>query len=129
MIWNIAVWRVHRQILPSYVFLFEWYFVVKEKSWSKYIYHAFLNFVKTYELPVYAIVCITTDRVPAMTGNQVPLFHYVELMMTFHHYSHSMASFMNKFYVQKHTKYKRNYEHRQFHPCPKLATTDFSTII
>lgn len=32
------------------------------------IYDVFFNFVKNYKLPIYKLVCITTDGAPAMTG-------------------------------------------------------------
>ncbi|CAG9835828.1 unnamed protein product [Diabrotica balteata] len=40
------------------------------KTRGEDIYDVFLNFVKNYELPIYKLMCITTDGAPAMTGNK-----------------------------------------------------------
>lgn len=43
---------------------------LKGKTRGEDIYDVFFNFVKNYELPIYKLVCITTDGAPAMTGNK-----------------------------------------------------------
>ncbi|KAK4875858.1 hypothetical protein RN001_012280 [Aquatica leii] len=43
---------------------------LKGKTRGKDIYDFFFNFVKNYKLPIYKLVCITTDGAPAMTGNK-----------------------------------------------------------
>ncbi|CAG9791321.1 unnamed protein product [Diatraea saccharalis] len=41
---------------------------LKETTRGSDIYDAFLSFAKNYELPLYKLVCITTDGAPSMTG-------------------------------------------------------------
>ncbi|XP_057667241.1 zinc finger BED domain-containing protein 5-like [Diorhabda carinulata] len=43
---------------------------LKGKTRGEDIYEVFFNFVKNHELPIYKLVCITTDGAPAMTGNK-----------------------------------------------------------
>lgn len=43
---------------------------LKGKTRGEDIYDVFFNFVKNYKLPIYKLVCITTDGAPAMTGNK-----------------------------------------------------------
>ncbi|XP_050516362.1 protein FAM200A-like [Diabrotica virgifera virgifera] len=41
---------------------------LKEKTRREDIYNVFINFVKQYEIPIYKLMCITTDGAPSMTG-------------------------------------------------------------
>ncbi|XP_072380584.1 zinc finger BED domain-containing protein 5-like [Diabrotica undecimpunctata] len=41
---------------------------LKEKTRGEDIHNVFISFVKQYELPIYKLVCITTDAAPSMTG-------------------------------------------------------------
>ncbi|XP_045465147.1 general transcription factor II-I repeat domain-containing protein 2A-like isoform X1 [Harmonia axyridis] len=43
---------------------------LKGKTRGEDIYDVFFNFVKYYKLPIYKLVCITTDGAPAMIGNK-----------------------------------------------------------
>ncbi|XP_072378669.1 general transcription factor II-I repeat domain-containing protein 2-like [Diabrotica undecimpunctata] len=75
---------------------------LKEKTRGEDIYNFFINFVKQYELPIYKLVCTTTDGAPSMTSINngfVALCRANDDFPSF--FFHFIASFTSKFCVPK----------------------------
>ncbi|XP_050508081.1 protein ZBED8-like [Diabrotica virgifera virgifera] len=75
---------------------------LKEKTRGEDIYNVFINFVEQYGLPIYKLVCITTDGAPSMTGVNngfVALCRANEDFPSF--FFHFIALFTSKFCVPK----------------------------
>ncbi|XP_072380567.1 protein FAM200C-like [Diabrotica undecimpunctata] len=74
---------------------------LKEKTRREDIYNVFINFVKQYELPIYKLVCITTDGAPSMTGVNNGFVVLCRANDDFTSFFYFTASFTSKLCVPK----------------------------